>query len=105
MDSILCRCRPDERRSSVHSHPGSGFSSLRNTFGELESSGYRVVAGNTGDHSLESVQRLRPDIILADLQLPGLNGLELLEALTEVKPEAAFISTTDNNFMGLNAAV
>ena len=74
-------------------------------FGELESSGSRVVAGNTGDHSLESVQRLRPDIILADLQLPGLNGLELLEALTEVKPEAAFISTTDNNFMGLNAAV
>ncbi|MCH8898374.1 MAG: response regulator, partial [Chloroflexi bacterium] len=74
-------------------------------FGELEALGYRVIAGNTADHSLENVQSLRPDVILADLQLPGLNGLELLEALTEVRPESAFISTTDNNFTGLNAAV
>lgn len=74
-------------------------------FSELESQGYHVIAGSTADHSLESVQTLRPDVILADLQLPGLNGLELLEALTEVNPEAAFISTTDNNSKGLNAAV
>ena len=72
---------------------------------DLESLGYQVVSGGNGDDSLESVHSLRPDIILADLQMPGLNGLELLEALTEVKPEAAFISTTDNNPEGLDAAV
>ena len=80
-------------------HPGGTL------LAELESLGYRVVSGKSGDHSLESVQSLKPDIILADLQLPGLNGLEILEALTEVKPEAAFISTTDNNSEGLDAAV
>ena len=74
-------------------------------FGELESLGYRVIAGDSGNNSIESVHSIRPDIILADLQLPGLNGLEILEALTEVKPEAAFISTTDNNPDGLDAAV
>ena len=74
-------------------------------FDELESLGYRVVAGKTGDHASERVQSLKPDVILADLQIPGLNGLELLEALTEIKPEAAFIATTDNNSQGLNAAV
>ncbi|NQW22240.1 MAG: response regulator, partial [SAR202 cluster bacterium] len=72
---------------------------------ELESLGYRVISGKSGDQGLESVQSLRPDIILADLQLPGLNGVEILEALTEVKPEAAFISTTDNTTEGLDAAV
>ncbi len=74
-------------------------------FGELESLGYRVIAGESGNNSVESVHSIRPDIILADLQLPGVNGLEILEALTEVKPEAAFISTTDNNPEGLDAAV
>ena len=73
--------------------------------GELEALGYRVISGKTGDQNLANVQSLKPDIILADLQLPGLNGLELLEALTEVKPEAAFISTTDNDSQGLDAAV
>ena len=79
--------------------------SVGTLLGDLESLGYRVVSGINGDHGLESVHSLRPDIILADLQMPGLNGLELIEALTEVKPEAAFISTTDNNREGLEAAV
>ena len=79
--------------------PGGTLSS------ELESLGYRVIAGESAIGGLESVQSIRPDIILADLQLPGLNGLQMLEALTEVKPEAAFISTTDNNPDGLDAAV
>lgn len=74
-------------------------------FRELESSGYRVIAGESRNSSFESVHGIRPDIILADLQLPGLNGLEILEALTEVKPEAAFISITDNDLDGLDAAV
>ncbi|MEE8465462.1 MAG: response regulator, partial [Dehalococcoidia bacterium] len=74
-------------------------------FSELESLGYRVMSGETQDHNFDNVHNLRPDIILADLQLPGLNGLEILEALTEVKPEAAFIATTDNNPYGLAAAV
>ena len=72
---------------------------------ELEALGYRVFAGKPGKHGLELVQDLKPDIMLADLQLPRLNSLELLEALTEVKPEAAFIAITDNNAQGLNAAV
>ncbi len=74
-------------------------------FGELESLGYEVITGESASRSLEFVHEIRPDIILADLQLPGLNGLQMLEALTEIKPEAAFISTTDNNPDGLDAAV
>jgi len=74
-------------------------------FNELKALGYLVIAAESVDRSFESVHAIRPDIILADLQMPGLNGLAILEALTEVKPEAAFISITDNNPEGLEAAV
>ncbi|MEE8466019.1 MAG: response regulator, partial [Dehalococcoidia bacterium] len=81
------------------------FSVTQKLVGELEDVGYRVVVGKTGGQGLDSVRKVKPDIILADLQLPRFNALELLEALTEVKPEAAFIAITDNDSQGLNAAV
>ena len=37
--------------------------------------------------------------------MPGISGFEVLDALTSVKPEAAFISTTDQTTDGLDAAV
>jgi len=40
-----------------------------------------VGEAQDGDHAIELVQRLRPDVLLLDLQLPGTTGLEVLSRL------------------------
>ncbi|MBV7586253.1 response regulator [Pseudomonas sp. PDM33] len=53
----------------------------------LERSGHEVV-GISGDgrESLSLVQRLQPDLVILDLDLPRLGGLELLRRLRAEKP-------------------
>jgi len=42
----------------------------------LEGHGYRVVEAETGEAAVEAALRERPDLVLMDLHLPGLGGLE-----------------------------
>jgi CheY-like chemotaxis protein len=42
----------------------------------LEKAGYQVVAAKTGEEGVEMAPRELPDLILMDIQLPGINGLE-----------------------------
>ncbi|WP_207459346.1 response regulator transcription factor [Azospirillum sp. SYSU D00513] len=48
---------------------------------ELEEAGYAVAVAEDGPTGLAAIDRLRPDLILCDVDLPGLSGLELLERL------------------------
>jgi two-component system alkaline phosphatase synthesis response regulator PhoP len=43
----------------------------------LEKEGYQVFAAATGEEGLRAVRDRRPDLILLDLMLPGLDGLEV----------------------------
>jgi CheY-like chemotaxis protein len=48
----------------------------------LESLGHAVVGeSETGELALEASARLQPDIVLLDIQLPGLDGFEVAERL------------------------
>lgn len=49
----------------------------------FERDGYRVECTNDGVSALALAQRLVPDLILLDIQMPGMNGLEVLRALRE----------------------
>ncbi len=42
----------------------------------LSSAGYEVIEAVTGEEALRVVEAERPDLILMDIQLPGLDGLE-----------------------------
>jgi threonine synthase len=42
---------------------------------------YRIFEAHDGAASLELVRRERPDVILLDLMMPGMDGFEVLEAL------------------------
>ena len=60
----------------------------------LEDQGYRVIRCPTGTEGLTRIAEDPPDVVIADLRLPDVGGLDLLENLKEVKPEAAFILIT-----------
>jgi two-component system response regulator MprA len=49
----------------------------------LAAAGYRVERSSDGVQALESFERLTPDVIVLDLVLPGLGGLELARQLRE----------------------
>lgn len=42
----------------------------------LEKMGHRVIAARTGEEGVELALREQPDLVLMDIQLPGINGLE-----------------------------
>ncbi|HEY5312195.1 MAG TPA: response regulator [Pirellulales bacterium] len=56
----------------------------------LQAGGYEVLLAGDGYEGLEVAQRLLPDMILTDLQMPGLDGLGLARLLKQT-PETAGI--------------
>jgi len=44
-----------------------------------------------GSAVLEAVQRLQPDVIVVDLNLPSVNGLEVCRQITQMDPNAKVI--------------
>jgi DNA-binding response OmpR family regulator len=51
---------------------------LRDT---LSFEGFRVLHAETGEAGLETVARERPDCVILDLMLPGMNGYQVCEAI------------------------
>ncbi len=53
----------------------------------LIGAGYEVEDARTGDEAMDKVGRFRPDLVLLDINMPGMNGLDLcreLQATTDV---------------------
>jgi CheY-like chemotaxis protein len=69
---------------------------LASTF--LSRKGYRVETAPTGEEALALIQQHPPDLVLLDLYMPGMNGVEVLRRLTApsfpVKPPPGVIMAT-----------
>lgn len=50
----------------------------------LQSSGYEVVSASNGLEALQQFQSERPDLVITDLAMPEMNGLELTQAIRRV---------------------
>lgn len=63
---------------------------VRETLGQvLADEGYVVDLAVDGETALERVQAARPDAILLDLMMPGMNGRQFLQALREIPAYSA----------------
>jgi CheY-like chemotaxis protein len=58
----------------------------------LESEGYEVIEAADGAEGLQRYQADPPDLVITDLQMPGMHGLELLQALHRVVPTPALMA-------------
>ncbi len=56
----------------------------------LEERGHSVESATNGEEALAVVKRIRPDIIITDMQMPRMSGTELITAL-KAQPETANI--------------
>ncbi|MEM7534567.1 MAG: response regulator transcription factor [Chloroflexota bacterium] len=59
----------------------------------LDLEGYMTIEANDGIHALEKVRDHDPDMVLLDVEMPGLDGFETLKRLREIS-EAAVIMLT-----------
>ena len=47
----------------------------------LEASGFRIQSATDGTKAWDDIQKHRPDIVLSEINLQGMNGFQLLEKL------------------------
>ncbi|MBT6047873.1 MAG: sigma-54-dependent Fis family transcriptional regulator [Candidatus Scalindua sp.] len=47
----------------------------------LEVEGYKVHTEDNGENSLRSIKKMIPDLVILDLKMPGMNGLDLLREI------------------------
>ena len=71
----------------------------------LEQNGFSVVGDAAdGEAAIQKARELRPDLVLLDLSMPGMNGLEALPRLREAAPTAEVVvltaSGTEENLLG-----
>ena len=59
--------------------------------GILEDEGYQVLTADSGAAGLECVQHELPDLVLLDIWMPGMDGLETLEKLKKLFPQVTII--------------
>ena len=50
---------------------------------------YEVVVANSGLDALTRIQDLRPDLVLADISMPRIDGIELLRIMRKAPQTAA----------------
>ena len=60
----------------------------------LKHEGYDVETVQGGKAGLEALQRGRPDVVLADIRMPQVSGLDILAAAREQDPEMPVILMT-----------
>ena len=64
----------------------------------LTRKGYRVETAQTGEEALALIQQHPPDLVILDLYMPGINGVEVLRRLTApsfpIKPPPGVIVAT-----------
>ena len=69
----------------------------------LEEAGYNVTAVGRGAEGLETIRKCPFNVVITDIRLPDLSGIEILELAKEIEPDMAVIVVT--GYASLETAV
>jgi DNA-binding response OmpR family regulator len=58
---------------------------------EFEEDGYEVIAAYNGEEALEKFSQEPPDLVILDINMPGMNGIEVLRRMKEINPNLPVI--------------
>jgi signal transduction histidine kinase len=67
----------------------------------LSDSGYQVFTAKSGEEALHIFKDQDPPIVLTDIKMPGMDGIELLQKMKEENPDAEVIMITGHGDMEL----
>jgi CheY-like chemotaxis protein len=51
---------------------------------ELEEEGYNITAAASGEEALQMVPELKPDLVVMDIKMPGISGVDTLIKIKEM---------------------
>ncbi len=54
---------------------------------EFEDEGYTVISAMNGEEALEKFKSETPDLVILDIQMPGMNGIEVLRQMKMLRPD------------------
>jgi CheY-like chemotaxis protein len=63
----------------------------------LTSKGYEVATASDGEEALRKVKEERPHLVLLDVRMPGMNGLDVLRKMREFDRDVGVIMVTAVN--------
>ena len=69
-------------------------SNLRSLSKIFQKEGYRVLGASAGQEALEVCRKHRVHVVLSDLMMPGMSGIDLTKALRTVAPDAEIVLMT-----------
>ena len=60
----------------------------------LEAWGYMVLTAENGAQGLDIFRNEKPDIVITDIKMPGIDGLTVLQHIIDIDPKAVVIVIT-----------
>ena len=60
----------------------------------LAKAGYKTQTAEDGNVGLEKITEMKPDLVLVDLKMPGMSGMEVLEKIAQIDPSIICVVIT-----------
>lgn len=67
----------------------------------LSDAGYQVQTAESGENALDILKEFDPPIVLTDIKMPGMDGIELLQRIKSENPDTEVIMITGHGDMNL----
>jgi len=61
---------------------------------ELQREGYNVVFATTGQEAIQKARETTPDLVIMDIRMPGMNGLEAMGRILEENNQVPVVINT-----------
>ena len=60
----------------------------------LEAKGYDVVTLNQGTDAVEIIRKRKFDVVMSDIRMPGMDGIELIKNIKRITPDTSVVMMT-----------